>query len=295
MGILFPGDIIAQNERFHTKTFEEKGLKIFFSWSEDHIPLVSAHRGGPSAGFPENAIETFENVLEYAPAIIECDIEMTKDSVLVMMHDYTLDRTTNGSGRVRNMDWSALQELFLVDNDGALTTFRIPTLDQVLAWGYGKALFTLDVKRGVPFEMVVEAVEKYKMETFAAIITYNAEVAAKVYQLNPDLMISVGIGNKQAYKAHKKKGIPDENMIAFVGVSEPDPAHYEFLHKKKISTRLGVLGNLDKQAVTKGDSIYLGFVKRGADVLATDRPIEAARQVKTLWPVTSDKYKFFQK
>ncbi len=275
--------------------FGTDGLKDFFSWTEDRIPLVSAHRGGPYEGYPENAIETFEHIMGYTPAIIECDVAITKDSVLVLMHDNTLDRTTTGSGKVTDFTLAELQALQLRDNEGNLTPYKIPTLDEVLKWGYGRALFTVDVKRGVPFEMIVEAIEANDMESYAAVITYNADAAAEVYRLNANLMISVGIGNEKAYKAHQEKGIPDQNMIAFVGVSEPTKAHYEFLHQKNISTILGVLGNLDKQAQAKGDSVYLGFVNRGADVLATDRPIEAAQTIRSAWPEKSDKYKFLQK
>ena len=285
-------EVIEAKSEFSTETFLEEGLQDFFSWSSDRIPLVSAHRGGPYSGYPENALETFENILSYTPAVIECDIAITKDSVLVLMHDNTLDRTTDGTGKVSDKTWAEIQELFLVDNDGLTTNYKVPTLDETLKWGYGKALFTLDVKRGVPFEMVVRAVEKHNMGDFAAIITYNANAAQEVHQLNPDLMISVGLGSPQAYEAHKSKGIPDKNMIAFVGTREPEQTHFDFLHEKGISTILGVLGNLDRQAIAKGDSTYLGFVNRGADVLATDRPIEAARTIRSLWPKTSDKYKF---
>ncbi|WP_268122478.1 glycerophosphodiester phosphodiesterase family protein [Roseivirga pacifica] len=280
---------------FNAATFEAEGPKAFYAWSADRIPLVSAHRGGPYPGYPENAIETFANVAEKMPAIIECDIAMTKDSVLVMMHDNTVDRTTNGTGKVAELSWAQLQELKLVDNEGTLTEFEIPTLDEVLEWGFGKVLFTLDVKRGVPFSMVVDAVEAANMEAFAAIISYNANDAKLIYDLNPDLMISVGAGSVEAYEAHKALGIPDENMLAFVGVREPEKAVYDMLHEKGITTILGVLGNLDKQAETRGDQVYAEFVKRGADAMSSDRPIEAAEAIKGLWPSESEKYKFINK
>ena len=233
-------------------------------------------------------------MISNTPAIIECDVTMTKDSVLVLMHDSSIDRTTNGTGRVDELDWNQLQKLYLIDNNGDSTNFRIPTLDQVLEWGWGRALFTIDIKRGVPVGRVINAIKEYNMENYAVVITYNADAAAHVYELNPYLMISVGIGNQEAYEAHKAKGIPDENMIAFVGVSESSQEHYDFLHEKKISTILGVLGNLDKQAEVKGDSVYSGFIKRGADVLATDRPLEAAKVILSDWPKRSYKYKFFR-
>lgn len=268
--------------------------KEFYSWTADRVPMVSAHRGGPYLGYPENSIRTFEYVLSATPAVIECDIEMTVDSVLVMMHDNTLDRTTNGSGRVRDLPWDALKSLRLKDNEGNITEDKIPTLEEVLKWSKGKALLTLDVKRGVPFEKVVELVESTNAEAYAAIITYRANDAQKVHQLNPELMISVGIGNLDAYEAHRDLGIPDDNMIAFTGVSEPAPSLYKFLHDKGIYAILGVLGNLDRKAIAKGDSTYAGYVERGADILATDRPIEAAKVLEALSPLESSKFKYFR-
>ncbi len=270
------------------------GVKDFYSWTEDRVPMVSAHRGGPYPGYPENSIRTFDYVISYTPAVIECDIEMTADSILVMMHDNTLDRTTNGTGKVREKTWNELEVLHLEDNEGNATEDRIPTLEEVLRWADGKALLTLDVKRGVPFKMVTDLIAATKTENYAAIITYSANDAQTVYNLNSELMISVGIGNISAYEAHKAMGIPDENMIAFTGVSEPEPSLYKFLHDKGIYAILGVLGNLDKKAIAKGDSIYAGFVNRGADILATDRPIEAAKILEGLRPSSSSKFKYFK-
>jgi glycerophosphoryl diester phosphodiesterase len=291
-----PGTGSEQAEKvgaFNEAVFALHGAENFYSWTSDRIPMVSAHRGGPYPGYPENAIETFEFITEITPAVIECDIAMTKDSVLILMHDNTLDRTTTGTGSVQDYLWSELQELRLVDLEGTVTAYRIPTLGELLDWTPGKALLTLDVKRGVPFEKVIEEVQQSGTGTYAAIITYNANDARKVYELDSSLMISVGIGNREAYEAHRSLGIPDENMIAFVGVAEPDEAHYRFLHDKGIYCILGVLGNLDKKAEVKGDALYADFVERGADILATDRPVEAAAAIKTLIPETSSKRQYF--
>ncbi len=149
-----------QNSYRVIKINSEEELKEFYTWTEDRLPMVSAHRGGPYPGFPENAIETFENVLRYTPAIIECDVELTKDSLLVMMHDRTLDRTTSGSGRVFDHTLAEIKALQLKDNEGTLTNFQAPTLQEVLTWSKGKALLTVDVKRNVPFELVVNAIEE---------------------------------------------------------------------------------------------------------------------------------------
>ncbi|WP_420385299.1 glycerophosphodiester phosphodiesterase family protein [Roseivirga sp.] len=289
----------ATSEQTDVDVSGERGIRIpagegktFFSWTPDRIPMVSAHRGGPYSGYPENALETFTHVASQVPTVIECDIAMTSDSVLIMMHDNALDRTTTGAGQVAEVTYGYIKGLNLVDNNGTVTDYSIPTLDEVLEWAKDKAILTLDVKRGVPFQKVVEAVQAAKAQDYAAIITYNARDAAQVYQLDPDLMISVSLGSEESYQAHHDMGVPDENMIAFVGVSEPEQELYEFLHAKGIYCILGVLGNLDRKAETQGDSTYLGYIQRGADILATDRPLEAFDAIQSLIQ-TSKKQEYF--
>jgi glycerophosphoryl diester phosphodiesterase len=277
--------------RISVKSVEE--AKEFYSWTSDRIPLVSAHRGGPYPGFPENAIETFQNVIEHTPAIIEFDVALSKDSVLVLMHDNTLERTTNGSGKVIDLTFEEIRKLRLVDNDGTETDFQVPTLDEVLAWGKGKVLFTVDIKREVPFEMVVDVIKKHQAEPYAAVITYSLEAAKKVHSLHPELMLSVTIRNDEELERFKDSGIPVDQWIAFTGTSERNPEFNAKLHEMGVFTILGVLGNLDKSAIAKGDQVYVEFVNRGADILATDRPIEAAEAIKALIPEKSSKSKYF--
>lgn len=269
-------------------------VRDFYTWTSDRIPMVSAHRGGPYPGFPENAIETFENVLKHTPSIIEFDVALTKDSVLVLMHDNTLDRTTSGKGKVIDHTFEEIRELFLVDNQGNETSFRVPTLDDALAWGKGKTLFTVDIKREVPFEMVVDAIKRYQAEPYAAVITYSVEAAKKMHRLHPELMLSVTIRNEEELQRFEESGIPVDRWIAFTGTSERPKEFNELLHEKGVFTILGVLGNLDRSAIARGDQIYVEFVEYGADILATDRPIEAAKAIVGLSPENSSKLKYFR-
>jgi glycerophosphoryl diester phosphodiesterase len=276
----------------HLKNLNE--TKDFFTWTPDRIPMVSAHRGGPYPGYPENSIEAFEHVLNHTPAITEFDVAITKDSVLVLMHDNTLDRTTTGSGNVMDHTFMEIQELFLLDKEGDQTEFRVPTLDDALEWGRGKTVFTVDIKREVPFEMVVEAIQKHQAHSYAAVITYNLEAAKKVHQLDPDLMLSLTIRNEEELERLEDSGIPVENWIAFTGTSERPEGFNRQLHDKGVFTILGVIGNLDRRAEARGDVTYLPYIKKGADILATDRPIEAAKALNTLIPENSEKEKFFE-
>jgi glycerophosphoryl diester phosphodiesterase len=268
--------------------------KAFFTWSKDRVPLVSAHRGGPYPGFPENSLEAFENTIRHTYAIIEFDVSLTKDSVLVLMHDNTLDRTTTGKGKVIDWTYDEIQELFLVDMKGKVTDFRIPTLDEALTWGKGKTVFTVDIKREVPFELVVDAIKRHQAEPYSAVITYSLGAAKKIHRLHPELMLSVTIRNEEELQRMEDSGIPINQWIAFTGTSERPQEFNALLHEKGVFTILGVLGNLDRSAIARGDQIYAEFVEKGADILATDRPIEAAKAIMDLSPERSQKLKYFK-
>jgi len=258
---------------FNLKTVDD--LYHFLTYNENSYPLVSAHRGGPSDGFPENAIPTFAEVASKMPAIIECDIAMTKDSVLVLMHDETLDRTTTGKGKLSRKTFEELKELKLKDNNGVVTNYRIPTLEDALQWGIGRVIYTLDVKKSVPYEKVIELIRKTKAEANSIIITYSANQAEVVNRLAPDLMISTTIKNTDDLNRLSEMSIPDTRLIAFVGTREPDTALYTLLRQHGIKSILGTIGNLDRSAERAGYQLYADFIVRGADVLSTDRPFEA--------------------
>jgi len=262
------------------QVFNFKGIEDlyrFLTYSENRVPLVSAHRGGPATDYPENAIETFQRVASKMPAIIECDIALTKDSVLVLMHDETLDRTTTGKGKVNQHTLAELKELHLKDPAGTVTNYRIPTLEETLKWGIGKVLFTLDVKRNVPYQLVVDAVRKTKAEAYVVIITYSANQAAVVHNLAPDLMISASIKNVEDLVRLNDLDVPDTRLVAFIGTSQADKKLTDLLHQHGILCILGTIGNLDRQAQRRGEQVYAEYIENGADILSTDRPLQAAK------------------
>lgn len=244
-------------------------LYQFLKWSpENRFPLISAHRGGPMPGFPENCIETFDNATTYNPVIIEFDIAYSKDSVMVIMHDDKLDRTSTGKGPIGNYTYEELKAFNLKDDAGKETKFKIPTLDSVLSWSKGKVLLTIDLKKGVSYAKVIEKVRQYKVESNSIIITYTADQAKEVHQLAPELMISASVQKKAELKRLNNMGIPNNRIVAFVGVSAPDKELYQYLHNKGITTILGTMGNIDKSAMASPvKNVYYHLVNNGADIL----------------------------
>ena len=111
------------------------------SFTDTDRHLVIAHRGGAGL-WPENTLFAFRNAVEIGADALEFDVHATSDGELVVIHDSTVDRTTDGSGRVAEMTWKALRELDAGYNwtadDGASYPYRgmglrVPSLDEVMS------------------------------------------------------------------------------------------------------------------------------------------------------------------
>lgn len=101
-------------------------------WLRDYRPLSIAHRGH-SIAFPENSLEAYRKAIELGVEMIECDVNISRDGKLVMMHDPTLDRTTTGTGRVSAATWDEIQRL---DAGGKFkpefAEVRVPSTEETL-------------------------------------------------------------------------------------------------------------------------------------------------------------------
>ncbi|HAS45411.1 MAG TPA: glycerophosphodiester phosphodiesterase [Microscillaceae bacterium] len=305
--VLWLGVLTQASAQHYIKIKNTKHLYRFFERTPDRIPMISAHRGGPTKGYPENCIATFEQVLRKHPALIECDVRQTRDNRLVMMHDRTLNRTTNGEGRVSEKTWADLKNLRLKDNAGNLTSYKIPTFKEVLEWTKGKTILTLDIKRGVSAKLVVDAIRETRSQSYVAIIVYNLKDALKFHKLAPKLMLSVSVRNEADVDALKKSGIPLRQVMCFAGVGryeKKESGEYRLkikrgliamLHKLKMYATVGTMRSIDragKQNIKVFKKILTDF---GGDILATDEPEAAYEAVKLASPAKSSKTKYFKK
>ena len=103
--------------------------------------LLAAHRGG-SLLWPENSLLAFKNALALGADFIEFDVHLSRDGEVVVIHDATLDRTTTGTGSVRDRTLAELKTLRLKDRSGTVSQEPVPTLDEVAAVAAGPAWST---------------------------------------------------------------------------------------------------------------------------------------------------------
>lgn len=251
-------------------------LSSFLNHKSGSPILVSAHRGGRGyPGYPENSIQAFAYTAYHLPAIIECDVRLSKDSVLVLLHDDDLDRTTTGKGPLKEKSWKELRSLNLLDDFGKETTYHIPSLRHALNWGRGKVIFTLDVKRGIPFEKVVDLVEEMEAENYAAIITYNWKDAQHVHRLNPNLMISIGMRKMEDIDIHwPASGIPANRILAFTGYATNDPYEppIELIRKLQAEGIPVIFGRFGGDGEKSLQNSYRKLAENGIDIWTIDYP-----------------------
>ncbi|MDN3665470.1 glycerophosphodiester phosphodiesterase family protein [Algibacter miyuki] len=248
------------------------------AYQPNRAPILSVHRGGKSIeNYPENCLETIAFINKTVPAFYEIDIAKTKDDVLVLMHDNSLNRTTTGEGDITNYTYKELQKFNLVDDFGNETNFKIPLFKDVLIWAKtNNVVLTIDIKKSVSVTQVVALIEETKAEDISIIITYDMKQASAAYKAAPGLLLSVSARNDEELDWLLHSEIPTQNMIAFTGTRLSSETFYKKLHDLGITCMLGTLGNLDKQAEAKGDHLYKTWVDLGVDVIATDRPFAAA-------------------
>ena len=243
--------------------------------------LISAHRGGPTPGLPENAIATMDALLAAHPAIMEVDVGQSADGRLFLLHDDRLDRTTTGTGEAAAQDWAALSQLKLKDNWGWVTPYTIPTLADALAWAKGRTVLQIDFKRSANVDQVVAEIRAAGMERSVILIAYSVEQAAALHRAAPEMLLSVSIDAPGDVGVLKAAGIPEERMVAFTGTRLPRPELYRELDGQNIEVIFGTLGrpprSIDAVIDRYGmDERYAELGKEGVDILATDRPREAA-------------------
>lgn len=141
--------------------------------------LVVAHRGDWRYA-PENSLAAIDHSISVGVDIVELDLQLTKDSVLVIMHDGKLDRTTTGKGNINDWTLDSIKTLFLKSGCGIKTKQKVPTLEEALLSVKGKCLINLD-KADRYFDLVIPVAEK--TGTTGQIIMKGSKPASEVIQL----------------------------------------------------------------------------------------------------------------
>lgn len=170
-----------------------------FTKQEMEKIMVIGHRGGASIGL-ENTISCYKQGIEAGADMIEIDIHLTKDNQIVVCHDHSVNRTTNGKGKIGEMTFDEVRNCKIKDTDGNLTDEKIPTIDEVFDLlqeirSTGKPCQLLvEIKRtgniyqGLE-ELLLEKISHYQAKEWVTVQSFDDSALEKMHQLDPTIRL----------------------------------------------------------------------------------------------------------
>lgn len=156
---------------------------------------LGAHRGA-SAYCPENTMPSFIKAIELGADLLELDVQLSKDGEIVVFHDFLLEKTSNGTGLLRDHTWRELQQLDVGSwYSNEFAGERIPTLEQVLDLSRGRVWLSIELKQqnseNAPLaRKVVDLVSSYGMEDQVQIMSFNHKLLSEVRAYTSSIMVS---------------------------------------------------------------------------------------------------------
>jgi glycerophosphoryl diester phosphodiesterase len=229
--------------------------------AQTHRVVAISHRG-EHLQRPENTMPAFEEAIRVGADFIEVDVQTTADGKLVLSHDATVDRCTNGKGRVGEMTFEQVETLDAGIKKGPeYAGTKIPTFDQALDLARGKIGIYVDVKNATAEDLVTH-IDGHGM-TDHVVIYCKANLCKEIQNLNPNLKV-----------------MPESNSV------EHSQMLIDLLHPKVIAFGAGDFKPeviavvkqanagvyVDRMGTTDAPEGWQSAIDAGADGIQTDRP-----------------------
>jgi glycerophosphoryl diester phosphodiesterase len=229
--------------------------------------VVIAHRGNHQH-VPENTLAAFKQAIACHADFVEMDLRTTKDGKMVIMHDATVNRMTNGSGKVSDLTYGELMQLSIHSSSASDTShYTIPTFEEALKVCQGKIHIYLDFKEA-DVKQAYEFIKAAKMEKQIVVYINKDEQYPQWKNVAPQMPLMTSMPDdmktEEALDDFLKK-----TPVEFT--DSADPAIIPFLHKRHVAIWLDIQGN------DEGPAKWNGALKKGVQGLQTDHPEDLVR------------------
>lgn len=145
--------------------------------------LKIGHRGCSYA--PENTLKAFEKAISLGAGMVECDARLTKDGKVVIIHDETVDRTTDGKGKVSEMNWEELRKLEVEDGE------KIPSLEEVIDLVKGRIKLNVEIKDEKVGKKVAEMIVKNNFVEECLVSSSHYRALIEVKRVNDEIEVGL--------------------------------------------------------------------------------------------------------
>ncbi|WP_434036342.1 glycerophosphodiester phosphodiesterase family protein [Formosa sp. 4Alg 33] len=250
--------------------------------SHNNEIMVVAHRGD-WRNAPENSLQAIQNCIDMGVDMVEIDVRKTKDGQLVLMHDTSIDRTTNGKGYVNEWTLDSLRALKLLDGLSVPTEHKIPTLEEALLLCKGKILVNLDKSYEI-FDQCFEIAKK--TQTLNQVVIKGNKTKSEVEKEFGEYLDQVFFMPIVRLSDSDADNTIDEYLeleipIAFEFTVPQDTIsiidRFKSIREKGAGVWVNSLwsqhnGGHDDEKAALDSSVYDWFVNNNIDMIQTDRP-----------------------
>jgi glycerophosphoryl diester phosphodiesterase len=234
-----------------------------------HI-MVIAHRGAHE-GIPSNTLLSLKEGIRLGVDYVECDIRTTADHKLVIMHNETVNGTTNGTGKIRDMTLRQIRKLDVGIKVGPqFAGTKVPTLDEMLKVARGKIGIYADTKDASP-QALLGALRKYGMLSHTVIYGYHLAFFEGVAKLDPDAWIM-----PESRNATVLRSLLHEFHLQYVAFSASDFQEPLISMTKQAGAKIYV----DRLGPADNPESWQAAVDAGADGIQTDHPAELLKYLR---------------
>lgn len=264
--------------------------KISLSAFPDNKVMVVAHRGDWREA-PENSVWAVKKAIEKGVDMAEIDLAMTKDSVLILMHDNTIDRTTTGKGKPSDFTVAEIKKLHLRDGLGVETQMSVPTLQEILEVSDGKILLNLDkgfdfIKQVYPLVKKRNMLDQILFKGHESYTEFNRKYGDIKNEIHYMPIIQLGKEEDLKKISEYLKNYKVYGFEFTIGTTEKDLIDFKKLKESKVKIWVNSLwphhnaGNNDDLVLDHPD-LYDWYINKGVNIIQTDRPKELIHYLKS--------------
>ena len=246
-----------------------------------NYPLVIAHQGGDGL-WPGDTMFAFQNAADLGVDVLEMDVHITKDGILVLMHDETVDRTTNGTGEIESMTLDELKQLDAgydwTPDEGATFPFRgqgvkVPTMEEVFA-AFPDKHMTIEIKKTntsmtKPF---CELIRRYDMQDKVLVASFHDDKLKEFRTECPEVSTSSAKNETTVFVLSSKAFLAGFYSPKFISLQVPEESggitvmtesFVKASHSRGLAVEVWTINDADTMRK---------LINWGVDGIITDRP-----------------------
>ena len=237
---------------------------------------VVGHRGAAGV-MPENTIKGFRYAIELGVDYVECDVHLSRDKQLMVMHDATVDRTTNGRGAIRDLTAARIRSLDAGQGE------QDPLLDEVLETVRGEVHLLIELKGTGVEHAAVEAVKAQSMQEYVTFTSFALERLALVREMGKEYRLGAILPNPTDFDLARAV----ELQAVGIGIRYTNLClrHVEAAHALGLEVRAWNPDTWDEQqamitlgvdgiSTNRPDILLSNLGRQGEQVVAPDDPVD---------------------